>query len=75
MTPKHKRAFGVQEPIWHFWSAERHSKRAKFSFVGLSPNDLQVMIRHTFFDLFTKRMHPNSHPNRPCLFFRVFWPL
>ena len=46
-TPKHGRAFGVQEPIRHFWSAEQHfwsakwhSKRAKFSFVGLWPNDL-----------------------------------
>ena len=27
MTPEHERVFGVEEPIWHFWSAERHSKR------------------------------------------------
>ena len=29
-TPEHESAFGVIGPIWHFWSAERHSKRAKF---------------------------------------------
>ena len=62
MAPEHEREFGVQEPIWHIWSAERHiwsaawhSKRAKFSFVGLWRNGLRVMIRHTIFDLFTKR--------------------
>ena len=32
---KHKRVFGVQRAIRHFWSAERHSKRAKFSPCGL----------------------------------------
>ena len=55
MAPEHEREFGVQEPIWHIWSAAWHSKRAKFSFVGLWRNGLRVMIRHTIFDLFTKR--------------------
>ena len=27
---EHERVFGAIGPIWHFWSAERHSKRAKF---------------------------------------------
>ena len=46
-APEHERVFGVQEPIWHFWSAERHSKRAEFPPFGLGPNGLWVMIRHT----------------------------
>ena len=54
MAPEHERVFGAQRPIRHFWSAERHSKRAEFSFVGLWPNSLRVMIRHTLFDLFGK---------------------
>ena len=54
MAPKHERAFGVQEPIGHFWSAERQSKRAVFPHFGLWPNGLWVMIRHTLFNLFTK---------------------
>ena len=54
MALKHERAFGVQEPIRHFWSAERHSKRVEFSHFGLWPNSLRVMIRHTIFDLFAK---------------------
>ena len=56
-----ERVFGVQRPIWyfwsaewHFWSVERHSKRAEFSLVGLWPNGLQVMIMHTLLDLFAK---------------------
>ena len=32
---KHKRVFEVQRAIRHFWSVERHSKRAKFSPCGL----------------------------------------
>ena len=52
MAPKHERAFGVQEPIRHFWSAERQSKRAEFPHFGLWPNNLWVMIRHTLFNLF-----------------------
>ena len=51
---KHKRVFGVQRAIRHFWSAERHSKRAKFSPSGLWPNGLWVMIRHTLFNRFAK---------------------
>ena len=54
MAPEHERVFGVQREIWHFWSAERHFKRAEFSPCGLWPNGLQVMIRHTLFDLFAK---------------------
>ena len=53
-APERERMFGVQRPIWHFWSAERHSKRAEFSLVGLWPNSLRVKIMHTLFDLFTK---------------------
>ena len=53
-APEHERAFGLQEPIWHFWSAEWHSKSAEFPSCGLWPNDLQMMIRHTIFDLFIK---------------------
>ena len=54
MAPKHERAFCVQEPIRHFWSAERQSKRAEFSPFGLWPNGLRVTIRHTLFDLLAK---------------------
>ena len=51
---EHKKVFGVQREIWHFWSVERHSKRAEFSPCGLWPNGLRVMIMHTLFNLFTK---------------------
>ena len=54
MAPEHERTIGVQRPIRHFWSVERHSKRAKFSLVRLWPNDLRVMIMHTLLDLFAK---------------------
>ena len=54
MALENESVFGLQEPIQHFWSAERHSKRAKFPLVGLWPNGLRVMIMHTIFDLFTK---------------------
>ena len=47
MTPEHERVFGVQRAIWHF-------KRARFSPCGLWPSGLQMMIRHTLFDLFAK---------------------
>ena len=30
MALEHESAFGVIGPIRHFWSAERHSKKAKF---------------------------------------------
>ena len=40
MAPEHESAFGIQEPIWHFWSAERHFKRVEFSPFGLLPNGL-----------------------------------
>ena len=53
-APEHERVFGVQEPIWHFQSVERHSKRAEFFPFGLWPNSLWVTIRHTLFDLFAK---------------------
>ena len=53
-APKHERAFGVQEPIRHFWSAKWQSKRAEFPLFGLWPIGLWVMIRHILFDLFTK---------------------
>ena len=60
-APEHERAFGVQEPIRHFWiaeqhiwSVEQHSKRAEFSPFGLWPNGLQVMIKHTIFNLCAK---------------------
>ena len=54
MAPEHGSAFGIQEPIQHFWSAEQHSKRAEFPLVGLWPNGLRVTIMHTLFDLFAK---------------------
>ena len=54
MAPEHGSAFGIQEPIQHFWSAEQHSKRAEFPLVGLWPNGLRVTIMHTIFDLFAK---------------------
>ena len=54
MALKHESAFGLQEPIWHFWSAEWHSKSAEFPCFGFWPNDFQVTIMHTFFDLFAK---------------------
>ena len=50
-----KSQFGTfGEPIRHFWSAKRNSKRAKFPPFGLWPNSLRVMIKHTIFDLFAK---------------------
>ena len=54
MAPENESVFGLQEPIQHFWSAERHSKRAKFPLVGLWPNSLRVTIMHTLFNLFAK---------------------
>ena len=54
MAPEHERVFEAISPIWHFWSAEQHSKRDKFPCIGLWPNDLQVTMRHTLFDLFAK---------------------
>ena len=54
MAPKHESTFGLQEPIRHFWSAERHSKSAELPSYGLWPNSLRVTIRHTLFNLFTK---------------------
>ena len=54
MAPEHEKVFSVQEPIWHFWSVEQHSKRAEFSSFGLWPNSLWVTIKHTIFDLFAK---------------------
>ena len=53
-APEHGRMFGVQEPIWHFWSAKRHFKMAEFPPFGLWPNAFWVTIRHTLFDLFAK---------------------
>ena len=47
MAPENERVLGVQRPIWHFWSAEWHSKRVEFSFVGLWSNGLRVTIMHT----------------------------
>ena len=52
--PKCERTFRVQRSIQHFWSAKWHSKSAEFSWFGLWPNFLQVMIMHTLFDLFAK---------------------
>ena len=54
MAPEHKSAFGLQEPIRHFRSAERHSKSAKLPSCGLWPNGLRVTIMHTIFNLFAK---------------------
>ena len=54
MAPEHESGFSLHEPIWHFWSAERHSKMAEFLLVVLWPNGLQVTIRHTIFNLFAK---------------------
>ena len=54
MIPKHESAFGAIGPIWHFWSAERHSKRAKFPWCGLWPNGLWVTIMYTLFCLLAK---------------------
>ena len=53
-TPEHEIAFGAQEPIRHFWSAERHFKSAELASFGLWPNGLRVRIKHTHFDLFTE---------------------
>ena len=47
MAPEHESAFGIQEPIRHFWSA-------KLPLFGLWPNVLRVTVMHTFFDLFIK---------------------
>ena len=39
-APEHRRMFGVQKPIRHLRSAERHFKRAEFSPFRLWPNGL-----------------------------------
>ena len=54
MAPEHGSAFGIQEPIRHFWSAKRHFKSAKLPSCGIWPNSLLVTIRHTLFNLFAK---------------------
>ena len=54
MASEHGSAFGIQEPIRHFWSAKRHSNTAEFPLVGLWPNGLWVTIMHTLFNLFAK---------------------
>ena len=54
MAPEHESAFGLQEPIWHFWSAEQHFKSVELPSCGLWPNGLWVMIMHTLLDLFAK---------------------
>ena len=54
MAPEHERAFGIEEPIRHIWSAKWHSKRAEFPSFELWPNGLRVTIRHTFFNFFAK---------------------
>ena len=40
MAPEHESAFGIQKPIWHFWSAEQHSKIAELPSCGLWPRGL-----------------------------------
>ena len=47
-TTEHERVFGAIEPIQHFWSAEQHSKRAKFSCDVLWPNSFLVTIGTPF---------------------------
>ena len=54
MAPEHESAFGIQEPIRHFWSAKRHFKSAELPSCGLWPNGLRVTIMHTLFNLFSK---------------------
>ena len=54
MALEQKRVFGVQRPIWKFWSAERHSKRAEFPYFGLWPNGLRVTI-NTHFSIFSQK--------------------
>ena len=54
MALEHESAFGLQEPIRHIWSAERHSKSAELPSCGLWPNGLRVMISHTLFNIFAK---------------------
>ena len=54
MTPAHESAFGIQEPIQHFWSAEQHFKIAKLPSCGLWPNGLWVTFMHTLFNLSQK---------------------
>ena len=54
MAPENESVLGLQEPIRHFWSVKRHSKRAEFPLVGFWLNSLRVTIMHTIFNLFTK---------------------
>ena len=54
MALEYESAFRAIGPIRHFWSVERHSKRAEFPLCGLWPNGFRVTIMHTLFDLFTK---------------------
>ena len=54
MAPKHGSAFGIQEPIRHFWSAERNFNSVELPSCGLWPNGLRVTKSHTLFDLFAK---------------------
>ena len=54
MAPENESVFGLQEPIRHFWSAERHIWSAELPSCGLWPNGLRVAIRHTIFYLSAK---------------------
>ena len=71
-APKHKRTFSVQEPIWHFWSAERHFKKVEFPPFGLWPNALQVTISSPFL-IFLQKDESRFTLYTSKLFSRVFY--
>ena len=54
MHPNREERSASKSTIWHFWSAERHFKRAKWSPFGLWPNSFRVTIKHTLFNLFAE---------------------
>ena len=54
-APEHGRTFGVQEPIWHFWSVERHFNGLFWALAQQTSGDKKA---HPFRS-FRKGMSPN----------------
>ena len=65
MVPEHESGFDIQKHHWELLEC----RNGIFSDLAqwLSSDDKAHAFRS-----FRKRLHSDSHPNRPCLFFRVF---
>ena len=78
-----------EESKWHPNTKECSVSKGQFGTFGVPNNTLKGPNFHVLgfgqwpssddkahpFQSFRKRMHLDSHPNRPCLFFRVLQPL